>query len=220
MSDGYQPPLVYFLARQHGLAYLQMPKVACSSFRSALVLLDHPGLSREELAEPGSLVKHPEWSDIAGPESPFLRSCLRFTFVRDPIARFISFYRSKIARVDGQATRPRFLRMGFSAEMSMADVLDRLGDTAPEELDSHAVPQSAFVMRRGRLQVDFIGRLERLAEDMKLIEARAGATLELPHRNQTINARPDDARAQLPTKLHERLVRFYAADFALLGYEP
>jgi hypothetical protein len=67
--------------------------------------------------------------------------------------------------------------------------------------------------------VDFIGRLERLADDVKLIEARAGTTLELPHRNKTINARPDDARAQLPTKLRDRLVAFYAADFTLLGYE-
>lgn len=220
MSDGFQPPLVYFLARQHGLAYLQMPKVACSSFRTALILLDHPDLSREALSEPGSLVKHPEWSDMAEPDSPVLQSCLRFTFVRDPIARFVSFYRSKIARVDGQGTRPRFVRMGFSAEMSMADVLDRLEDTAPAELDSHAAPQSAFVLHRGCLQVDFIGRLERLADDVRLIEARAGTTLELPHRNQTINARPADARAQLPGKLRERLVDFYSADFTLLGYEP
>ena len=220
MLEGYRPSIVYFLSRPHRLACLQMPKVACSSFRTALALLNHPELTLAVASQPGAIQRNRDWSDAVGPECPELREFFRFTFVRDPIARFVSFYRSKIARLDGQPTRPRFQKLGYSADMSATEVFDRLARTPAEQLDDHVIPQSAFILCKGRLQIDFIGRLERLAEDVKLIEARVGAPLQLSHQNRTINARSDDARAQITPELRQRLEAFYAADFALLGYEP
>jgi Sulfotransferase family len=218
MSARYQAPILYFLARKHRLAYLQVPKVACSSFRAAMALLSRPDLSRDAVLARGAIHQYREWNDIAGPENKELASFFRFTFVRHPIARFVSFYGSKICRADGEPTRPRFQKLGYSREMTMEDVLAKIEGTAPEELDDHIVPQSAIVFRHGSSRVDFLGRLEQLAADVKRIEERTGVHLDLPHLNPTSNVREVDANAQISPELRGRLERLYAEDFDLLGY--
>jgi hypothetical protein len=218
MYSGYQPRLLYFVSRPQRLAYLQVPKVACSSFRVAMALLNRPELSLEQVTERGAIHRNTDWNEILTPESEELPEYFRFTFVRDPIARFVSFYRSKIARADGEPTRDRFRKLGYDATMSIEAVLERVENTPPAELDDHIVPQSALLMRNGRLLVDFIGRLERMDEDLKLVEARAGTSLRLVHMNPTSNVRREDTLAQLSAETRQRLERFYTDDLQLLGY--
>lgn len=219
MSQGYRSPTLFFLARQHRLAYLQMPKVACTSIKTAICLINRPDLLQELTETPGNIHRKPELSDIVGPECPELSSFLRFTFVRDPHARFVSFYLSKIVGKKNQGPVPRFQQLGYTAGMSMDQVLDRVEKTAPSELDPHLTPQSAFLLRDNRLQVDFVGRLERIAQDLALVEAWAGIKLNIGELNVTKKVEAKDARDVLNNSQRRRIARFYAKDFELLGYQ-
>jgi hypothetical protein len=217
MSQGFRSPTLFYLARQHRLAYLQIPKVACTSIKTAIALMNRPDLAEELQINPDLIHTQPDLSDIVRVDSPELYSLLRFTFVRDPYARFVSFYWSKIAG-DGNPV-PRFQRLGFIPGMSIDDVLDRVEATDPFELDPHLTPQSAYVLRNNRLHVDFIGRIERFAEDIKLVEAWSGTRLNIGELNVTNKVEARSARDTLSRSQRSRVQRLYARDFELLGYD-
>ena len=213
----YGAPIWFVLARPHRLAYLQVPKVACTSFRVALCLLSRPDLPRDAVRQPGAIHQHRDWNDLVPPTFSGLRKYFRFTFVRHPLERFASFYRNKIADVSPELLAPRFARAGLTAGMPIEAVVERVLATPAAELDPHIVPQSHLVFDEdGAPRVDFIGRLERVAEDLAEVERRAGVHLDLDHLNTT---RREPAET-VPASVREQLITLYSDDFALLGYEP
>ncbi len=52
------------VARRQRLAYVQIPKVACTSMRSTICMLNHPKLPREEVFVKGVFKRHPEWDSF------------------------------------------------------------------------------------------------------------------------------------------------------------
>ncbi len=217
--QSYHAPVLFFLARRYRLAYLQMPKVACTSIKTSLCLLNRPELAKEK--ESGNLRVHirPELSDVISNDAPELLDFFRFTFVREPYARFVSFYWSKIVGKDGNGPVRKFRELGYTPGMTLDAVLDKVESTPEHLLDSHLLPQSAFLIRDGKLRVDFIGRIERFSQDLALVEARTGAKLNVAHLNRTKNTRPEDAERTLTKRQKRRVARLYAKDFELLGYE-
>jgi hypothetical protein len=213
-------PICFLLARRQRLAYLQVPKAACSSMRAALCLFNRPDLSLETICAHGALVQHPEWADRVRADDPVVRDFFRFTFVRDPYARFASFYRSKISRPFEGAIRPRFAKLGFRAGMSIDDVLDLVEATPVADLDQHMAPQSSIVFAGGKPRVHFIGRIEQLAAGLDEIAARSGTRLEVPRVNVTAGTPHRDAREPLSASARARVARLYAEDFARFGYSP
>ncbi|MHA3771980.1 sulfotransferase family protein [Verrucomicrobiota bacterium sgz303538] len=218
-SSSYNARVLFFLSRQHRLAYLQMPKAACTSIRTALCLLNHPELEQEKAAGKLQIHSHPEWNDMVGEGSPEIAGFLRFTFVRDPYARFISFYHNKIVGKLNDGPVERFRKLGYTPGMTLDQVLDLVERTPESELDPHLLPQSRFLIRGGRLQVDFIGRLERFAQDLALVETWSGTKLDVGWLNQTKKNQPEDARKKFTEAQRRRVARLYANDFELLGYE-
>jgi len=213
-------PILFLLARRQRLAYLQVPKAACSAMRATLCLLNRPDLSRETVCAHGALARHPEWSDRVRAEDPMVRDFFRFTFVRDPYARFASFYRSKISRPFEGAIRPRFAKLGFRAGMGVDDVLNLIEATPVADLDQHLAPQSSIVFVGGRPRVDFIGHIEQLAAGLDEIAMRSGTRLEVPRVNVTAGTADRDDREPLSDAARARLARLYAEDFARFGYSP
>lgn len=220
MSPKLSTPIWFLLARQRRLAYLQIPKAGCTSMRAALCLWNRPDLRREELLERGAFVRHPEWSDLAGPRDPILAECFRFTFVRHPYERFASFFRSKIGNRPESAIKPHFLKMGLRAGMTPGEVFACVESARREDLDPHLTPQSYFVFEEGKPRVEFIGRLERLAAGLDEIAAKTGTRLEMLKLNATEKNPSAPPREPLAPELKERLATFYAEDFAQFGYEP
>ena len=219
VSSPYHAPVLFFLSRQHRLAYLQMPKAACTSIRTALCLLNHPELEQEKAAGKLQIHNHPEWNDMVGEDSTEISGFFRFTFVRDPYARFVSFYHNKIVGKQNSGPVDRFLKLGYTPGMTLDQVLDRVEGTPLRELDPHLLPQSEFLIRNGRLNVDFIGRLERFAQDLAVVENWAGTKLDVGWLNQTKKNQPDDARQKLTEAQRLRVARLYAKDFELLRYD-
>lgn len=210
-----KPVPVFFLARAHGLAYLQMPKVACTSLRAEIAVLNRPEL-KPQLLEDGRRVHwNPEWNDMTGAGDPALRHLFRFTFVRHPVERFMSMYRNKILQQSQVGGVPETMaRQGAYAGMPISELLDILEKLKPLEVDPHAVPQSWLLFHRGRSRADFVGRLERLSHGLEVIEQRTGIRLAVAHHNRT-SAVP--GTVPTPEEM-KRIERFYAEDFERLGY--
>jgi hypothetical protein len=213
-------PIWFLLARRHRLAYLQVPKAACSSLGAALCFLNHPELPRELVCNGREVARHPEWADLVRPSDPTLRGFFRFTFVRDPYVRFASFYRQKIYNRTPENFRPRFAKIGLRPDMSVDDVLDIVEAIPVAELDAHLAPQSSIVFSGGKPRVDFIGRIENLAAGLDEIAAKTGTRLEVPRVNVTAGTADRDDREPLSDAARARLARLYAEDFACFGYPP
>ena len=219
MPSVYQAPIWFFLARRQRLAYLLVPKVASTSLRAALCLLNHPELPREQVLDPDVLQKNKAWNDMAPAATADLRGLFRFTFVRDPFARFLSFHRNKIAAATPATLRPRFAQLGLAAGLSLADTLTRVEAIPPGQLDAHIVPQSLLVYSGGKPRVDFIGHIEQFGADLARVEEQAGVKLDIQQLNATA-APPRDPRETLDPAIRERLARLYADDLANFGYAP
>jgi hypothetical protein len=213
-------PIWFLLARRQRLAYLQVPKAACSAMRAALCLLNRPDLSREAICAHGALVQHPEWADRVRADDPVVHDFFRFTFVREPYARFASFYRSKISRPFEGAIRPRFAKLGFRAGMSIDKVLDLVEATPVADLDQHLAPQSSIVFAGEKPRVRFIGRIEQLKAGLDEIAAQSGTRIDVPRVNVTAGTPDRDDREPLSAAARTRLARLYAEDFARFGYSP
>jgi hypothetical protein len=209
--------LRFFLARPAGLAYLQVPKVACTSFKIAMAVINRPELAKELSEAPLRIHSEPALSDIADENSQVLRTLFRFTFVRNPMDRFLSFYQNKIFYRPKGTVAPTIAEAGFRVGMPLGEVLDRIEKTAERELDPHIAPQNWFVFDRKRSRVNFIGQVEKLADDLKKLEELSGVRVELGHYNRSPNR--EQHRFELSDRDERRIREFYAEDFALLGYD-
>ncbi len=212
-------PVFFFLARRQRLACLQMPKAGSTTFRAAFSLLNHPELTREAVCERKAMVRHPEWADPVPGGDPFLKKCFRFTFTRNPYARFASFYRSKIGKRTQSEIKPHFLALGLGEGMTLEQVLEVVEKHPAEALDPHIMPQNLIAFSAGQLRVDFVGQIEQLDQGMAEVKKRSGVDLELSRLNVTEGATVRDPRESLSEDLRQRLARLYAEDFRLFGYE-
>lgn len=212
------PPILYFAARKHGIAYLQVPKVASTSLRTAICLLNHPSLDRTEISEPSWIHRNRQWNDMLPMESSELQSLFKFTFVRHPFSRFLSFYFNKLSHPNSPG-REKFEALGFTSDMTLEAALDLVEATPATKLDPHLAPQSMLVYRENMLLADFVGHIEELSEGVDYIEKRAGVSLGIPRLNQTGGITLESARRQLTPHAQSRLARIYEEDFANFGYE-
>ena len=213
-------PIVFILARRQRLAYLQVPKVACTSMRAALCRLNHPELSESQLVERGAFARHPEWSDVVEANDPVVARCFRFTFVRHPLDRFASFYRSKIGKRTDEQIKPHFRKIGLRAGMTPEEVFECVERVERGALDPHIAPQSYFVFAGDESRVQWIGRLERMEEGLAELAEKSGALLNVPHLNVTRGAEAGRPRDILRAALRQRLADFYADDLARFAYDP
>lgn len=192
------------------LAYLVMRKCGCSSIRHSLSKIrDQIPLSNSQ-----SIIhdKHAEHVlrplDLVSPESWF-----KFSFVRDPIRRFISFYSNKILdqNVNGNHTFLRHDRFGLLPNMTIDQVLDVLV-SGEREIEPHLVPQSQFIDSVG-FELDFVGRLESLKSDLGILREKTGILLEPDHLNRSSQLQLLPNREQF-----QALAEFYSEDIARFGY--
>lgn len=206
----------FFCNRELGIAYLRIPKCGCSSFEAWLAS-HHPAYGQN----PGLTIHSDEanrtyFDDVAINPDPGIYP-FRFTFVREPIARFRSFYRDKILATSGNAAfLERTADLGLKRGMGMLECLELISQLPAERMNPHFAPQSMFLLDGARLRVDFIGRFERFDRDVNRLQTLAGSRIPFPHRNP---GRPSVELPDLRSKELQLLHSIYATDFQLLGYD-
>ena len=140
----------------------------------------------------------------------------KFTFVRNPWDRAVSAYTYLLQGGSAASAEDR----QWSEFVGSFDSFDDFARSwiTPDNVMRYALftPQVAFLKDRfGRIDMDFIGRFETLAEDFATVAARLGVDASLPHIN---SSRKQGYHAFYSDASRDAVARAYAEDIDSLGY--
>lgn len=183
------PEIAIFL-EPYAAIYIEIPKVACTSFKVSFAKL--LGISLEDAGGDPHQTCYPlpptapSFSDLLYP------GIFTFAFVRNPWERLVSCYRDKIlGEVQGFTNftiRPGVANClahydAFFANMTFEEFVYAVASIPDDEADAHFRSQHTFLTNEaGEIGIDFVGRYERLIADFQLIQQRIGLPdIELPH---------------------------------------
>jgi hypothetical protein len=150
-------------------------------------------------------------------DAAFFKAAYVFTFVRHPLARFVSAY-DHIATDDLWDYLPDVKKVVDRHGSTVAEVAERLRADSELLALPWFAPQHTFLEIRGQLAVNRVFKTETFASDLDIIRA------ETPIRFRElapINRRGDEAGSvadRLGTAAVANLRRVYARDFQLFGY--
>ena len=147
----------------------------------------------------------------------FFDSAYVFTFVRNPLARFVSAY-DHIQTGDLWDYLPEMKRLLDRQGGTVAEVAERLGSGSEILTLPWFAPQYSFLEIRGRLAVNRVFKTESFASDLDVIRAEASIRfrdLAPVNRRGEPAATPAD---RLGAAAVANLRRVYARDFTLFGY--
>ncbi len=140
----------------------------------------------------------------------------RFSVVRHPLTRMISCHREKTQLRLSPSLAPFGL---FFKGMSFHDFLEAVAGIPDADADGHFVSQASRLKScnaKGKLRVDFVGKMESMDEDWLNIAANTGLPA-LRHRNPTVAG----ASYPEPDPALEKIVRKrFARDYDLFDYAP
>ncbi len=191
---------------EHRLIYVRVPKCGNTSISKALPDGEKCRLSSTRLGG-----THSGWTV--------------FSFVRNPWDRLISTYFQKVdleranpaKMIDGVYQGFRKLGMPVRPDMSFEEFAELACSIPDDKTDKHLRSQSSFLVRDGRIVPHFVGKLEWMNDDWKILTTKAGVSAELPHLNRTrhehYSAYYRDAR------ILNRVGDRYRADIEHFGYD-
>lgn len=170
------------LLAPYAAVYVEVPKVACTSLKTAFAGV--LGIDLQEAGGNPHRVRFPQPAGPPRPQGPFYPGLFAFAFVRNPWDRLVSCYRDKIAgEVDGFTyftVRPGVADClarfdAFVPGMSFAAFVEAVARIPDADADAHFRSQYTFVTNGEReLAVDFVGRYERLADDLAEVRGTTG----------------------------------------------
>jgi chondroitin 4-sulfotransferase 11 len=154
--------------------YIDIAKVASSSIKAYLAgVLE----IETDTGNPHDIdFPRPPCPDRAGPR--FYPGLYTFAFVRNPWDRLVSCYRDKIGGEAQGFTEfadngVAFCLSGFdafSANMSFTEFVHAVAAIPDEQADEHFRSQADYLTNsRGSLAVDFVGRYDNLANDLRRV---------------------------------------------------
>jgi len=204
------PESTYLIDQSRRLIYIPIPKVACTSLKTWFLQTSPTIETRPDpatwkvnlwLGDEGRRYLLSEMASLHGDDN------FHFTFVRNPWSRLVSAYLNRIVgrgveyrklmtklsrgpwyRPDKRVlhgVRKRISGVGWAerSEVTFRQfVMREVAVASPVEMDPHWRPQHAFL---GLHRLDFIGRSERLAQDLRVLREKLGIREELPERNRS-----------------------------------
>lgn len=193
--------------------YLSVPKVASSSISYAMLNSQptfHPGMS--EHSPEGRALTNWRPAESPHPALPI------FTFTRDPIKKFVSYYTDKFVRARGKGLELDHLKkLKFDADMSLEEVVRHMMTIPVEKMEHHAQPQHRILIKSGHLIPDFVGKVEDISNDWPLISKVSLCDFSV---DQKKNATEEQTEApNLTESVTSALALYYADDFEIFGYD-
>lgn len=193
-----------FVSKQLNVGFVPIPKAGTTSIKKALLRIDADEV--KEIHRQSLVYKVPISKARA-------RGVFLFTFVRNPFERIVSIWYDRVAYPRDGMTRMTLPKNDlYEAGMPFSKFLyrlERLGTAS----DLHTLTQSSIILHKGSLNVDFIGRMERLDTDWKFLRSNFQLG-EIPMLNQT-NSKNAEVLTQEATAMVKRI---YQKDISLLGY--
>ncbi len=213
------------VSNKYKYIYFETPKVACSTIKKTLQLLEVDG-DREKLPDdvhekhstpllsPMQLVK---------PLSHHIETHFTFGFVRNPYSRILSCYLDKIIGNQWEKDR-RLPKIGYdpSDELTFVEFLNAIKTYPIAEWDIHWLPQVAL-LAHDKIDLDFIGRQERFDSDFKQVlhyvnggEKTAGEIVNVNHHSVGANKKLEK---YLDNESEALIKEIYYDDFRAYGYD-
>lgn len=181
----------YIVAPPLGLAYARVPKAANSAIKRQLAIA--LGLA-DAATSGGRFSKDANWRKLA-PDGYVMTAAQMyrrypnifvFSFVRDPLSRLASCYRSKILKPAELSLGLR--REGLAKGVSFPDFVRHAAARPDWKCNIHYRSQATILRHKGAVTPAFIGRFETMQDDWRrlqeMVQARTGANLpDMPERS-------------------------------------
>ncbi len=197
-----RPSLIPRQFRRDGVIFIHIPKCAGSALLDAYL---------------GFQTGHVTAKAYRDADGAFFDAAYVFSFVRDPLARFVSAY-DHLQTDDLWSELPAIKRLLDRHGSTVAEVAAGLAGNAELLALPWFAPQHTFLEIRGRLAVNRVFKTESFASDLDLIRAEAGIRFR---DLAPVNRRGHGALSSAD-RLGEAAVatlrRVYARDFTLFGY--
>ena len=194
------------ISDQYRCVYVHIPKTAGTSIERALGWIGDDVIGPYGTV-PYGVQDHRTLNELrlAMPTADF-DAYFKFTFVRNPWARVVSWYRNVISDA---VHRGNF---GIAADSTLRDFLVRHGSTWGLQPLRYWIGD-----RSGALELDFIGRFETLRSDFDTVRKRLGVpAVELPHLTQS-NDRTH-YRSLYDHECREIVAQRYAEEIGMFDY--
>lgn len=202
-----------------GLIYVKNPKAGCST---VLLWLDRLHTGDLDFTPSNVHVEHrlPRPAELGWPTVSAMLggAAYRFSFVRDPLRRFESAYRDKVARAGRWRTEvQQVLGLPHDAEVTFEQFVTAVEVQDPLQMNPHWRPQHLNLMLPV-VEYDHIGRIETFDADLARIRDEAGL-VDAPVQTRNSSRRGHrasgyDGRSDLVRRVRD----VYAADFEAFGY--
>jgi len=217
------------ISLKHNYVYVETAKTGCTSIKALLYAVE---MADSGLAPPRHVhhvLARPLVAPFQLPPETLDRMLLgagtfRFAFVRNPYTRVLSAYLDKIVR--GRDEKASILRtLGRDPEdlaqpVSFTEFLTAIERQEPKERNIHFGVQSHQTLH-GLVPFDFVGRFERLDEDVAALQQAIPALRRA--RFRAADAHRTNAGEHVRAyydRIAVRLVRrIYEADFEIYGYD-
>lgn len=204
-----RPRQNFFCNNKHKIAYLQINKSACST------LAGH--IARITVGDFKTLWSSDNFDLITSDES-LISDYFKFTFVRNPYDRFLSFYMNWVLEPVHDGILERYRGIGLEKNMTFYECSKCIVQVDDIDLlDPHSAPQYSFVYRGNKLRVNYLGNVEQLNQQIEFVNKACEINQDLVCRNRANYA---SKNANLYTdEIKELIYEFYRKDFELFGYE-
>jgi len=209
----------FYSGKTRNITYLVVPKAACTSLKTAMFEIEYGELP-ENIMRSG---QRPGWIHRKTFErmlitySP-LEGNVSFSFVRDPFARFGSFYKDKIFYGWDKHIGKMLEDRGFYRGMSFPDCVDVLSGLDHLALERHLIPQYLYLLdlKGKKVNVDFLGKLEFINEHWPEMSKALSVDVEIRHLHVQKASGVDFFREYPESRL--KIYNYYRADFEIFNY--
>ena len=155
---------------------------------------------------------------------PALRDYHKLVFVRNPWARVVSVYNSKICAAHPSYVASIFLRYrGLRHRMPFEQFVSWLctsEEGADDAADRHWISQHRFFQVSGQCLVDHIAKVEAMDEEWRLLGERLGIDLpSLGNHSLKTSAGGLEYRSYYTDRTADLVAQRYATDIELCNYE-
>lgn len=213
LQHGQLDAVEHLVFADRKLAFLVVSKVACTSIKRAIGAAY--GIDGPDIHAADGWVRR--WGRLKGVEAEYFS----FAFVRDPFARLVSCYRDKILWEPTSRVYPTpyfdVYPFRMPTNMPFPEFVRRVVRIPDRLADRHFKSQHAHLYVRGARLVQFVGRIERLAEDWRTIAERFDFQRTLGRSHATAPS-DEDYRAWYTPALVDTVYARYREDFETLGY--
>lgn len=224
---------------KHKLLYCYISKVGSTHWKMAFLVLQGKYKTVEDV--PGSRAHDPSLKKLSSYKTvediaERLDNYTTFIFVRDPFARVISGYRSKLLQNNKQYHKtigklivkryrknPTKESLEGGHDVTFPEFVKFLTDAKTKNLDGHFKPMFQMVLPCS-VHFDYIGKLETAEEDATYILQNTHVDHLIHFKQTQRNVSHDQATfdryfSDVPRQDVKRLYEMYYPDFVLFGYE-